>query len=37
MELERIESKIIIIRDQKVILDRDIAEIYACPELVDGV
>jgi len=28
MELERIESKIIIIREQKVILDRDIAEIY---------
>ena len=28
MEIEKIESKIIIIREQKVILDRDIADIY---------
>ncbi len=28
MEIEKIESKIIIIREQKVILDKDVAEIY---------
>ena len=28
MEIEKIESKIIIVRDQKVILDKDVAEIY---------
>ena len=28
MELEKIESKILIIREQKVILDKDVAEIY---------
>ena len=28
MEIEKIESKIVIIREQKVILDRDIADIY---------
>jgi len=28
MEIEKIESKIIIVREQKVILDRDVAEIY---------
>ena len=28
MEIENIESKIIIIREQKVILDKDVAEIY---------
>ena len=28
MEIEKIESKIIIVRDQKVILDKDVVEIY---------
>ena len=28
MEIEKIESKIIIIRDQKVILDKDVADLY---------
>ena len=28
MEIEKIESKIILIREQKVILDKDVAEIY---------
>jgi len=28
MEIEKIESKIIIVREQKVILDKDVAEIY---------
>ena len=28
MEIEKIESKIIIIREQKVILDKDVAKIY---------
>ena len=36
MEIEKIESKIIILRDQKVILDKDVAEIYVCPEPVAG-
>ena len=37
MEIEKIESKIILLRKQKVILDKDVAEIYACPEPVAGV
>jgi len=28
MEIEKIESKIILLRKQKVILDKDVAEIY---------
>ena len=28
MDIQNIENKIILIRDQKVILDRDVAEIY---------
>jgi len=29
--IERIESKILLIRDQKVLLDRDLAELYEVP------
>jgi len=36
MDIQNIENKIIIIREQKVLLDTDVAEIYAWPELVEG-
>ena len=36
MDIKNIENKIILIREQKVLLDTDVAEIYACPELVEG-
>ena len=33
---ETIEQKLIVIRNQKVLLDFDVAEIYPCPELAKG-
>ena len=36
LKFEHIESLIIEIRDQKVLLDRDVADVGACPELVEG-
>ena len=37
IRIEKIEEKIIILENQKVILDTDVANLYACPELVVGV